>query len=136
MRKLQPLFRVETKHHSGDCAVACLAALLQQPYPEVLVVASKVQPLVLVEGLDNDDIIKIAALFGKVLEECSESDIDYKRATGILGMKTCLNHEEDEHAVVLSNGLVFDPEDGGVWHVREYLKKFKATNIDLLELEE
>lgn len=131
----KPIFIVVTQKAHGDCAVAALACLLQVPYEEVLVVAAQIVPLVLGRGLDGDEMVKIARRFGRVLEEREGSEIDYKHATGILGARLKHNSEGEEHAVVLSRGLVFDPEDGKVWAVRDYLRAYQARDVDLLELE-
>lgn len=135
-KKLRPIFTIVTKRASGDCAVAALATLLQVSYEEVLVAAVNVQPLVLKTGLNNDEIIAVAKLFGRTLEERTGEEIDYRRSTGMLGAKLSINKGADEHAVVLCQGLVFDVEDGEVWRAREYLKRYKAKHIDLLELED
>lgn len=129
-----PIFIVERKHHEGDCAVACLASLLNVKYEEVLVAAASIKRTVLVDGLVNSEIIRTAALFGMVLEERVGDEIDYK-STGILGMKLMHNKPDEEHAVVMSHGLIFDPEDGEVWRVKDYLVQFGASEIDLLEKE-
>ncbi len=135
--KYRPIFIVQKQHHDGDCAVACLASLLNVRYEEMLVAAAKVQPLVLVEGLVNEEIIKIASLFGRTLEEHVGDEIDYRRSTGILGFKFGAEHiDNNEHAVVLSHGLVFDPADNEVWRVRDYAIAHQIGNVDLLELED
>lgn len=136
MPKPKPIFHTVTKRHEGDCGVAALACLLRLPYEEVLVAAVQVVPLVLTRGLDTDEFIKIAAKFGVVLDEKTGEDIDYRTATGILGAKLRHNQAGDEHAAVLSCGLVYDPEDGKVWKVKDYLKAYDATEIDLLEWDE
>jgi hypothetical protein len=134
-RKLKPLFQAQRKRHEGDCGVAALADLLQIPYEEVLVGAAQIVPMVLTRGLDNDEIIKVAKKFGMTLEERDYKDIDFKRSVGILGAKLASNTQGDEHAVVLARGVVYDSETEAVWAVRDYLEHYKATEIDLLELE-
>jgi len=133
--KLKAIFITTHKRHKGDCAVAALATLLRVPYEEMLVAAAKVQPLVLVRGLHNDEIIEVAAAFGRVLVEESGTELDLK-ATGILGGKLASNTGEDEHAVVVSGGILFDPDDGEVWRVKDYIKHYGMTEVDMLELED
>lgn len=127
---------VRQREHHADCAIATLACLLYPvTYEEVLVAATKLVPHVLTKGLLNDEIIRVAALFGKTLEERGYDEIDFRKMTGILGAKMAATGE-DEHAVVLARGLVFDPGTGDVWAAREYLRARKATDIDLLELDD
>ena len=123
-------------HHRGDCAIAALACVLQRPYEEVLVTSSQINPLVLVEGLNNDQMIRVAKRFGRTLVERTGTEIDLRTMTGILGAQLRWNENWDEHAVVLAHGLVFDPDGGEVWSVRDYLKRFMARKLDLLELED
>ena len=102
-----------------------------------LVAAARIHPLVLVEGLDNDDLIKTAKQFGKTLVERTGEEIDYRRSIGILGAHLAKQSGDDEHAVVLSQGLVFDPDSKGeIWRVRDWVRKFGASKLDLLELED
>ena len=138
MGQFSPVLVIALQRAKGDCAVAALATILRVPYEEVLVTAARVEPLVLVEGLDNDDMIEIAKRFGRTLTERTGDEIDYRSAIGILGahLKTHEN-PNDEHAVVLSQGLVFDPDSKGeIWRVRDWIRHFRATAIDLLELED
>ena len=133
----EPILIVSTMHHRGDCAVSALATILRVPYEEVLVVAGHFMPTVLVDGLDNDDMIKIASRFGRALVERTKEEIDFKGAVGILGAHLKGQPEGDEHAVVLSHGLVFDPDSKGeIWRVRDWIRHFGATDLDLLELED
>ena len=132
----KPSFVCTRKRHRGDCAVAALASLLQRPYEEVLVASALLVPVVLVRGLNNDEIIKIALKFGCTLIERTHDEIDYRKMTGLLGAHLQHNSLGEEHAVVLSHGLIYDPEDGEVWRAKEYLKQFKAVDIDLLSLED
>ena len=133
----EPILIVSTMHHRGDCAVSALATILRVPYEEVLVVAARRYPTVLVDGLVNEDMIWIAKMFGRILVERTGEEIDYRKAIGILGAHLKEQPEEDEHAVVLSHGLVFDPDSKGeIWRVRDWIRHFGATDLDLLELED
>lgn len=134
--RAKPLFLACSVHHRGDCAVACLASLLQIPYEEVLVVAAQVKPLVLVRGLDNGELIQIAARFKRTCVERTAGEIgDVRTTIGMLGIRFP-DAGHTEHAVVLAYGLIFDPEGGEVWKVRDYLRRFNAQIVDFLELEE
>lgn len=134
---LEPILIISTQRHRGDCAVAALATVLRVPYEEVLVIAAHLVPTVLVDGLDNDDMIKIAQKFGRQLIERTGEEIDYRHAVGILGAHLKDQLEGDEHAVVLSHGLIFDPDSRGeIWRVRDWIRFFEASEIDLLELED
>ena len=132
----KPIFITVRKRHKADCAIAALACLLQRPYEEVLVVVARVVRHALVRGLTNTNMIKVAARFNITLVRRVGTEIDYSTMTGILGAHLRHNNAGDEHAVVLSHGLIYDPEDGEVWKVRDYLKQFNATHIDLLSLED
>ena len=134
--KTKPLFTATGTRHRGDCAVACLASILRIPYVEVLVVAASINPKVLVGGLNNDDMIHIAEKFGHTLVEHSREEIDLRKMVGILGAQLRGNKGTDEHAVIMTYGLVFDPEGGDVWKARDYLRRYEARKIDLLELED
>lgn len=133
MAKQKPIFTIQPKRHKGDCAVSALASLLNVKYEEVLVAAAKMDNLVLVNGLNTKEMIRLAAAFGKRLELQFSDDIDYM-STGILGI--AWKETWSEHALLMSHGLVFDPDDGEVWMVEGYLRRYKAKVIDFLELED
>lgn len=136
----KPLIRVVLQRHKGDCAIACLASLLHPiTYEEILVVAAHLVPTVLVDGLTNDEMMAVARKFGQTLTEHSYDEIDFRKMRGVLGGHLKGTEPSDQHAVVLSNGLVFEPDSeifGEIWRVRDYIERFQMTGIDFLELEE
>lgn len=136
MNKQQlPLFQTTLMRHRGDCAVSCLASLLRRPYEEILVTAAQHIPRVLVAGLSNDQIVAVAGRFGIRLEERTGDEINYEGSTGILGVRF-KGDKYNEHAVILSHGIIFDPDGGEVWLARSWLDRYTVrTKIDLLEVE-
>jgi hypothetical protein len=130
--KFRPLFRVCRQRHDGDCGVASLAMALNLSYEEVLVVASRIAPKVLVRGLYSVEIQLIAEEFGRELEKSLKPDLDTD--TGILVVQY---KDKTEHALFLTNGLVFEPTSNEeVWDVEQYLKRFKARVLHLLKEED
>jgi hypothetical protein len=131
--KLKPLFRMTGQKNAADCVVASLAMALGLPYEEVLVVASRLQPKVLKRGLYTIEAQLIADEFGRSLLK-RKLKIDIDEDTGVLMIKMRCGRGFTEHAVFLTNGLVFAPEsDGEVWDAETYLKFNKARVLHLLE---
>jgi hypothetical protein len=101
---------------------------LNLPYEEVLVVAARIQPRVLKNGLYTVEAILIADAFGRTLNK--KLKVDLEEDTGILMIKM----PGGEHAVYLNSGLIFAPEDGGeIWDAETYLRACKAKVLHLLE---
>lgn len=126
--KPKPLFVVCQQKHDGDCGVASLAMALGLSYEAVLVVASRIAPTVLGRGLYTVEIQLVAEDFGRELHKKMKVDLD--NDTGVLVIRY---KNRDEHAVFLTNGLVFEPTGSGeVWEAAEYIKANKAKVLHLL----
>ena len=114
--------------------MACLASFLGRSYEEVLIAAALLTPEILYRGMKNEDMVGTARQFGVVLR-LKTSVISIEEDSGILGVKVKGVH--DEHAVVLSNELIYDPSTGNVWDAEMYLQNPpKARIVDLLEQED
>jgi hypothetical protein len=127
--KPKPLFSFQQQRHSADCAVVSLAHALGLPYEAVLIVASRIAPKVLTRGLYTVEIVLIAKEFGFDLRRKPKVDLDAD--SGVL----CISFKSrGEHAVFLSNGLIFET-NGDVWEAEAYLKAYKARVLHILEEE-
>lgn len=130
---LKPLFIVCQQRHDGDCGVASLAMALGLPYEAVLVVASRITPTVLSRGLYSVEIQLIADNLGRELAKKTKH-IDLDSDTGVLIVQF---QKKDEHAVFLTNGLIFETTGPGeVWDAEQYLKRNKCKVLHLLEEED
>ncbi len=132
-----PIFHIVLQRHKSDCAVAALASLLCCTYEEVLIAAAGVDPRVLAKGLDVDEIRRVLTAFGKQATYWPDaSAVDLTDAQGILGVKPRGRGRYTEHAVVLSDGLVFDPAArvSVVWEVEFYLDHYAMKPVDLIEI--
>lgn len=129
-----PIFHTVRQRSTSDCAVACLASFLGRSYEEVLIAAALLTPAILTRGMNNEDMIGTARQFGVVLSR-KTPPIRIEEDSGILGVK--IKGAHDEHAVVLSNELIYDPFTGNVWDAEMYLQNPpKARIVDLLEQED
>ena len=129
-----PIFHTVRQRSTSDCAVACLASFLGRSYEEILIAAALQTPEILHRGMVNTDLISTARQFG-VLLRIKLPSIDLEEDSGILGVR--VKGAKCEHAVVLSNGLIYDPSTGNVWDAEMYLQNPpKARIVDLLEQED
>ena len=126
----RPAFQIHRQRGRKDCGVATLATLLGRTYEEVLVVAGRIAPTVLRKGLYSSDLVRIAAEFDVLLTRRVQK-IDLEDHTGILGLEYS---RKRFHAVFLTHGLIFDPqEDYIAWDAETFVKREKARIYDLLE---
>ena len=126
-----PIFHTVRQRSTSDCAVACLASFLGRSYEEVLIAAALLTPEILYRGMETEDMIATASQFSVQLV-LKLPPIDVDEDSGILGIR--VRGQKDEHAVVLSNGLIYDPATGNVWDAEIYLQHPpKARVVDLLE---
>lgn len=130
---MKPVFRLCVKRNRADCVIASLAMLLGCPYEEVLITAAQQLPDVLKKGLFSSETISIAACMGTPLK-LRNTQIDLEEDCGILMLKF---PNRCEHAVYLTNGLIFDSDrDGEIWDAAIYVKKFRPKLLHILEEEE
>ena len=127
---MKSVFRLCQKRNRADCALASLAMLVGCPYEEALIVAARIMPKVLKKGLFSNETILVAQHLGTHLK-LRNKQIDLEDDCGILMLKF---PNRCEHAVYLTNGLIFDSErDGEIWDAAIYVKKFRAAILHLLE---
>lgn len=126
---MKPIFSFVLQRTRWDCGVACLASYLCQPYEEVLRVASTTIKGI-EHGLTAKEMIRVAKKFDVELRRRVRG-IDLDESQGILGFRI----GQGGHVVVLSNGLIFDPDESGmVWDAETYVRHYKKIKVDdLLE---
>ena len=124
----KPLFHIVLQRRDWDCGVAALASLIGQPYEEVLREAAKW--FAVERGLFSTEMIHIAKQFETTLKRRVKR-IDLEEQCGVLTLRFPSNNE---HAVLLTNGMIFDPQENGtVWDAETYIEFYKAKVLDLLE---
>lgn len=126
-RMKKALFTPVVQRHDGDCGIAALAMFLNTSYEAVLVVASRIAPRVLKKGLFGTQMQIIAQEFGRNVWIKSKVDLDSD--SGVLFIRY---PDDTEHAVYLTNGLVFEPTGGRVWEAETYVKSFRIKTKSLL----
>jgi hypothetical protein len=122
-----PIMRVEARRQSNDCAVWALSTYLGIPYDEVWQTVVKLDRSKGKNGLHTATIRRISKALGRPLQRFSAlrvSDDSY-------GVLIVTDDENDGHAVVVRNGLVFDT-DTTVWDLPAWLECRKARIDDLL----
>jgi hypothetical protein len=100
---------------------------LNTSYEAVLVVASRIVPRVLKRGLFGTQMQLIAEEFGRTVWVKPKVDLD--EDSGVLFVRY---PDDEEHAVFLVNGLVFEPIGGRVWEADAYIKAFKIKTTAVL----
>jgi ABC-type bacteriocin/lantibiotic exporter with double-glycine peptidase domain len=128
---------VTKQRHDWDCGVAALAMLLGKPYGDVaVIVRDLVDPIKLKKrGTIIADLALIADSFGISLKPIWRKTNYLVNQTGILGM---LGGQMDKagHWVVLKEGkVIVDPDDGSVWSVEDYTKRFGCRTVTLLVID-
>lgn len=128
-----PVLKVVTARAGagGDCAICCLAMILDCSYEDVLAVAvdQTTDAGVHFKGLWVSQIIKIAKALGVTLHRRRKWDLE--TGCGIVGL--CNMRTNEGHVVVLKNGMIFDV-DGTVWEAGTYLANSKYQVECLLTL--
>jgi ABC-type bacteriocin/lantibiotic exporter with double-glycine peptidase domain len=119
-----PILQVQLQRTPMDCGVAVLAMLLGKSYEGVLVVAGSVQPFVLISGMYQKDMRKVARLFGFSTRVLKCPKIDLEEDTGALAVESP-TWNDGLHMVVLKNGLIFDT-DGSVWDQEVFRSVYQA----------
>ena len=114
------VLRVVEGRELADCAVVALSMYLGVSYEDVLRAVAVLIPSRGKKGLHTGEIQKVAKALGTPLRQKrgKVEDDDY----GIL--------LTPDHALVLRNGLVFDPS-GGVWELEDYLAA-QRTKVETL----
>ena len=116
---------------SGDCVIASIAMVLGLPYVEVSKFAETIKPDPRESGITIREAQQIAKkLVGHPFQSINPkaTEIDLESDTGILWLRL----GRDYHAVVLFEGVVYNPADGLIWNLHTYLATKKAHVIRLL----
>lgn len=117
-----------------DCGLAALAMLLDIPYGDASAACLQrygtrnPNP----RGLLLYHLEELAEMFGTSLKRVYKGKNYLAGKTGILGMNGG-GMDSCGHWVVLKDGdTVIDPDDGKVWSLDDYLKKYKCRTATML----
>lgn len=110
---------------SGDCVICCLSMILGIPYVQVSAEALKIRADVGQKGLTTRQMMRVVRGLGRNLTSLPISDINLEGETGILDVRKGRVY----HAVVLFEGVVYNPADGLLYNLDAYLSAAKATPI-------
>ena len=116
---------------NGDCVIASLAMVLGLPYVEVSKVAEAIQPDAQYNGITMRVAQRITnKLVGRQLQSINPkaTETDLESETGVLWLRM----GREYHAVVLFEGVVYNPADGLIWNLHAYLATKKAHVVRLL----
>ena len=111
------VIRIVGKQSSGDCGIAALAMYLGKNYEDVLTVAATTTNNMSVHrsGVYATDVMRISAQLGRPLKQRRKWDED--AAFGIVFVDF---PGKNRHAVLVKEGMIYDPEDFTVWDYDEY----------------
>ena len=125
------VYSIVPKHGENDCAVACLATILRREYGEVLAAASRSVRTVWTDGLTMKEMLRVA----RTLKGCVMlvQTFDPEEDSGVLSVS--FRDRAVEHAVVLIEGWIFDPEHNPVsmWRYEDYLAVQNAVPSGLIK---
>lgn len=125
-----PYLTVIPQRHPKDCAVACLAMLLNVSYEDVLVAF---RTNIYRTGANIWQMKAAAKRLGQPLRLTRKvAPGDLENGHGILSVRSAL--WPLDHVVVLREGTVVDT-DATLWDVDVYLAAYKAEPLSLLVLE-
>jgi hypothetical protein len=99
----------------NSCAMWCLAFYLGVSLPDVMRAVTLVDRNMGKTGLHTNTIKRVAKVLG--------ADLRFRRFTDDASVYGILRLHD--HAVVVRNGLIFDPEHATVWETRDYLRRRK-----------
>jgi ABC-type bacteriocin/lantibiotic exporter with double-glycine peptidase domain len=118
--------QVVPQRHSSDCAIACLAMLVNVTYEAALLAFNSECK----NGAQVRAIKAAARRLGFKLRWSRKFDMDTD--TGILSVRSA--RWASDHVVVLKEGLIVDT-DASLWEVDCYLAAYEATAMSLLTLD-
>ena len=126
------VYPIVPKLGSADCVIACLATILRRDYGEVLCAAARVSKTVWQSGLSMPETLKTARRL-KASAAFTER-FDPEEDSGVLFVG--FRDKTDDHAVVLIEGWVFDPEHTPVsmWPYDDFLAVQNAVPKTLLKV--
>lgn len=90
------------REDAADCAICCLATLLEFSWERVFLEASRIHGYVLYNGLSTANILRVAKALGKPLVALPRRQWEPDEATGILEVIG------NNHVVLLHEGSVVD----------------------------
>ncbi len=122
---IQPIRQVS----EGDCALCSLAMILGKSYQEVSAAASSFIVKPHKNGLGTGEIKKIALKLGAKLTSTKTKGLPLDEETGIFLVRF---PDKIEHAVVLFQGVIYDPYDGLLYDSTTYLSSKNAHPLNLL----
>lgn len=121
----EPLPQIE----ESDCCVACLSMILGVTHSEIKKVALQFWPEVEKEGLSVKNAQRIIKKFRTApFASVQTKDLNLETQTGILFVKIPAGY----HAIILFQGVVYDPATGTVWNLHAYIATRKAKPYRLL----
>jgi hypothetical protein len=120
-----PILQVVLQRHPLDCAVACLAMLLNVSYEAALLAMGRFN------GAYIREIKAAAKRLGHPLRSTRKFDLD--QDTGILAVRSA--KWKTDHVVVLKDGLIVDT-DGSIWDHDVYVSVNAITPLSLLVMVE
>lgn len=130
---MPPIVQIQVQRAGGDCAIVSLSMYLGRNYEDVLAAAvSQTGRRAHRSGLFTRDMKGVAKRLGSAL--VLRRVFDLETACGILALRkatTVGEHSEEEHAVLLRAGLIFDT-DGTVWELDTFLQHYKYRVLSLL----
>lgn len=133
---MPPVVQIQVQRAEGDCAIVALSMYLGVGYEDVLASAVAVTGRrAHRSGLFTRDIKQVAKRLGTTLT--LRRTFDMETACGVLALRKTTKGEkaQEEHAVLLRAGLVFDT-DGTVWEPETYLEHHKYRVLSLLVADE
>ena len=107
----------------GDCVIASMAMILGLPYAEVCKTALDMYPTCSHAGLTTRQMLAVTRALKRNLLSVAIKDAQLESETGILDVRIGRRY----HAVVLFEGVVFNPADGLIYNLDTYLADRKAT---------
>ena len=130
---MPPIVQIQVQRAEGDCAIVALSMYLGIGYEDVLAAAVKVTGRrAHHSGLFTRDMKAAAKRLGTPLILKRVFDLD--SACGVLALRRTTTQGEkhqEEHAVLLRAGLVFDT-DGTVWELETFLAHYEYRVLSLL----
>jgi hypothetical protein len=118
--KPQPLVSMTHQRHPGDCGVAALAMFLGTSYEDALLALSGEVPTVLRRGVWMPELQRAAARVGVTTKLKRRYDLELDE-----GILQIVYKPDDQHVVVLREGLLFDT-DLTCWKPEDYFKAKRA----------
>jgi len=120
----------------GDCGIAALASLIEQPYEDVFVEAARVEKRYRGRsGIYLREIQRIAKALGVTLVRKPHPALDDDEGLLVVKWRRGSRHEPGVlHLVAVGHGVIVDPSDGTVLPPDEYLAREKADVGAFLEM--